>query len=169
MSRQNLTALLTSVSILALTFVASSQSKPSVPQGRQGDERVITEIITRWDEGWKNFDAELASRDYAADADWTNAFGHGARGKTAIFDYLAKIYQSPQMRSRKSTPSQTSLRFVGPDVAVASSYRETVGQKTASGAEYPTRKTHDLRVFARSKGRWSIVSHLIMDEKETKP
>jgi hypothetical protein len=44
-----------------------------------------------------------------------------------------------------------------------------VGQKTGSGAEYPTRKTHDLRVLVRDKGQWTIVSHLIMDEKEVRP
>jgi hypothetical protein len=50
-----------------------------------------------------------------------------------------------------------------------SSYRETADQTTASGAEYPTRKTHDLRVIVRDEGAWSIRSHLVMDEKEILP
>ena len=68
----------------------------------------------------------------------------------------------------RPAPEIERTPFVRPDVASASSYRETVGQKTRSGAEYPIRKTHDLRVFVREQGKWLIVSHLIMDEKETK-
>jgi uncharacterized protein (TIGR02246 family) len=133
------------------------------------DEAAIRDVIAHWDQGWKDFDAELATRDYATDADWTNAFGEPAKGKAGILAYLTKLYQNPGIRSRTSTPSKTTVRFVSPDVAAASSYRETVGQRTASGAEYPTRKTHDLRVLARDHGRWVIVTHLIMDEKEARP
>jgi len=167
--RKTAVAIAISVSILAASGVASTQAKPAAADGRQRDEQAILAVISRWDQGWKAFDAELAARDYSPDADWTNAFGHGAKGQVAIFEYLSKIYQSPSMRSRTSTPSKTTVRFVRPDTAAASSYRETVGQKTHSGAEYPTRKTHDLRVLVRDKGQWTIVSHLIMDEKETKP
>ena len=169
MRGRTLGALAISASILAASSVASTETKPALRDNRQRDEQAITDVISHWDQGWKTFDAELAARDYSVDADWTNAFGHGAKGKAAILEYLSKIYQSPSMRSRKSTPSQTTLRFVRPDIAVASSYREMVGQKTQSGALYPTRKTRDLRVLVRDKGQWAIVSHLIMDEKETRP
>jgi uncharacterized protein (TIGR02246 family) len=133
------------------------------------DEAAIKQIIANWDQGWKVFDATLATRDYAPDADWTNAFGISKKGQPEIHKFLADLYKSPGIRSRQSTPSVTTLKFIRPDVVAATSYRETVGQKTASGATYPTRKTHDLRVFVRNKTSWSIVSHLIMDEKETRP
>jgi hypothetical protein len=79
--------------------------------------------------------AELAARDYSTDADWTNAFGLRRKGKAEIFEFLSKIYRSPTMRPRKSTLSKTTLRFLNGDAAVASSYRETVGQKTHSGSD----------------------------------
>jgi uncharacterized protein (TIGR02246 family) len=142
----------------------------SAPAGAsRTDEQAILEVISHWDQGWKDFNAELAARDYSTDADWTNAFGLRRKGKAEIFEFLSKIYRSPTMRPRKSTPSKTTLRFLNGDAAVASSYRETVGQKTHSGSEYPMRKTHDLRVLVRSGGRWLIVSHLIMDEKDVRP
>jgi len=139
------------------------------PNAVQADERAILEVIAHWDQGWRDFNAELASRDYSADADWTNAFGLSRKGKAEIHEFLAKIYQSSAIRPRKSTPSKTSVRFVTPDIAAATSYRETVGQKTHSGGEYPTRKTHDLRVLVRTHGKWLVVSHLIMDEKDVRP
>jgi len=175
MARRILASLAVGSAVLAIVTVASTQPKGEaqkaapVASGSSAEEQQVLEVISHWDQGWKDFNAELASRDYSPDADWTNAFGHGRKGKPEIFEYLSKIYQSPSMRSRKSTPSKTTVRFVRPDIAAASSYRETVGQKTSSGAEYPTRKTHDLRVLVRDKGKWTIISHLIMDEKEVRP
>jgi uncharacterized protein (TIGR02246 family) len=144
-------------------------ARAPVSAERQRDEQALLQIIARWDEGWKTFNAELASRDYSSDADWTNAFGLPKQGKAAIFEFLEGAYKSPSMRSRKSTPSTTTFRFVRPDVVSASSYRETIGQGTPTGGVYPTRKTHDLRVFVREKDKWTIVSHLIMDEKQHLP
>lgn len=147
----------------------------AVAADTKADEAAIREIIDHWDQGWAKFDPTLASQDYADDADWTNAFGISRKGRPEIFQFLEKIYKSPQMTPRRSTPSQSTIRFPRSDIAVAASYRETVGQKTASGDVYPTRKTRDLRILARlpstkaDGGRWVIVSHLIADEKETRP
>lgn len=152
--------------VMALSiFIA----EPVLAADTKTDEAAIREIIARWDNGWVNFDAAIASQDYADDADWTNAFGLSRKGRPEILQFLERLYKSPQITPRRSTPSQSVIRFPRPDIAVAASYRETVGQKTASGGEYPTRKTRDLRVLVRDNGRWVIVSHLIADEKETRP
>jgi uncharacterized protein (TIGR02246 family) len=156
---------------IGLATLAASHSASTEPASGQAqkDEVTIRQVIANWDQGWKVFDAELATRGYSRDADWTNAFGISRKGQTEIHKFLADLYKNPGIRSRQSTPSTTTIRFIRPDIATASSYRETVGQKSASGAAYPTRKTHDLRVLVRDKATWSIVSHLIMDEKETRP
>ena len=133
------------------------------------DTAAIQGAVANWDRGWKEFDAALATQDYAVDADWTNAFGRARKGRAAVEEYLGGQFALPQMRSRTSTPSTVSIRFVKPDVAVVNSTRETTGQRSASGATYPVRKTHDLRVFVNATGRWWVVSHLIMDEKEVVP
>lgn len=142
---------------------------PALAAETQADEAAIRAIVERWDNGWARFDADLASQDYAADADWTNAFGLSRKGRTEIHEFLARIYKSAQITPRRSTPSRSEIRFPRPDVAAAASYRETVGQKTQSGDVYPTRKTRDLRVLVKENGRWVIVSHLIADEKEARP
>ncbi len=154
------------LAVLSVEHAALTEPSGAAPAR---DEAAIKQLIANWDQGWKVFDAELATRDYAADADWTNAFGLSKKGRGEIYAFLEKFYTQPGTRSRRSTPSTTTIRFLRPDIATASSYRETVGQKSASGAEYPTRKTHDLRVLVREKDKWWIVNHLIMDEKETRP
>jgi uncharacterized protein (TIGR02246 family) len=152
----------------ALTLFVSARAVPSGDDQRAATA-AITKLVEDWDQGWRTFDAALATRDYAPDADWTNAFGDSRKGQPEIQRFMTKLYTDPKIRSRRSTPSKTTIRFIRPDIAAVSSYRETVGQKTASGAEYPTRKTHDLRIVVREAGNWLIVSHLIMDEKEVHP
>ena len=156
------------IGLATLTASHTALTDPAADQQKE-DEAAIRRLIANWDQGWKVFDPELTTRGYASDADWTNAFGISRKGQADIHKFLADLYKNPGIRSRQSTPSTTTIRFIRPDIAAASSYRHTVGQKSASGAEYPTRKTHDLRVLVRDKAGWSIVSHLIMDEKETRP
>ena len=130
------------------------------------DHDAIGGIVARWDKGWKDFDARLAAQDYGDDADWINAFGGAQKGRAEIEKFLTNLFQRPGIRSRTSTPSTLTIRFVRPDVAVVSASRETQGQRTDSGREYPTRKTHDLRVLVKEGGTWLILSHQVMDEKE---
>lgn len=152
----------------ALLVPAQGTDKKESRKGTNQDEEAIKRAIANWDKGWKEFDARLATQDYAEDADWINAFGRARKGRAEIQRFFTDTFAAPEMRSRRSTPSTSSIRFVRPDVALISSSRETVGQKTASGGEYPTRKTHDLRVMVKDKGKWVIASHQIMDEKEVR-
>jgi len=135
----------------------------------QEADTAIRQAIADWDAGWRTFDPELVSRDYADDADWINAFGERRTGREQIKAYLAHGFTSPQWAGRHTTPSTVSIRFLGPDLAAVSSSRQTTGQKSGSGRAYSTRHTHDLRLFARRNGRWLIVSHQIMDEKDALP
>ena len=151
--------------LLSVPSIALAQSAADHAK----DADAIQVAVANWDRGWKEFDAALATQDYAVDADWTNAFGRPRKGRAAIAEYLGGQFALPQMRSRTTTPSTVTIRFVRPDVAVVSSERQTSGQRSASGAPYPVRRTHDLRVFVNDQGRWWIVSHLIMDEKEVIP
>ena len=156
---------------LLLSFVSSlavDQPKPTT-QDHTEDEAAIRQIVANWDRGWKDFDAEAATTDFAVDADWVNAFGKTRTGRDEIRKYLAALFLTPEIRSRHSTPSTVVIRFIRPDVAIVSCSRDTSGQKSASGREYPTRKTHDLRVIAKQADRWLVISHQIMDEKEVLP
>lgn len=133
------------------------------------DEAAVMQIVTNWDKGWETLDAGLACQDYSEDADWINAFGRKRKGRGQIQEFLARGFKSFGMASLRGTSSSVSLRFVRPDVAVVLAYRETMGQKSSSGQEYPKRKTHSLRVLVKEQGKWAIMSHLIMDEKEPLP
>lgn len=131
-----------------------------------GDEELIRQAVAHWERGWKEGNAQLATLDYAEDADWLNAFGVQKTGRAAIQQYLADLFSRPEFRARHDTLAAPSIKFLRPDVALVYADFQTVGQKSESGKEYPLRKGHTLRVMTKENGRWVIVSHFIMDEKE---
>ena len=158
--------------IVFVLFVAAAplalghSSVRSVRDGGHGqDEAAIRRVLANWDRGWDTFDARLAAMDYADDADWVNAFGRKKKGRAELQTFLTGLFARPDMKAARFTTTAVSIRFVRPDVAVASTDFQGVGQKTLSGEEMGTRVGHQIRVLANERGRWVIVSHQIMDER----
>lgn len=105
---------------------------------------------------------------YAADADWTNAFGTSRKGAEEIISYLQGLYADEHFGAGKPTgPPQASIRFLGEDVAVVKTYIEREGQQTADGGQLGLRRNHSLKVLQRQgDDRWLIVSDIYMDARE---
>ncbi len=129
------------------------------------DEAVIRKALENWDEGWERFNAQLASMDYADDADWLNAFGVKKKGRAGIEKFLAEIFTRPDLKEARFKTTALSIRFISPDVAVVYTDFEGVGQRTPSGKEMAKRQGHQIRVLTLTSDKWLIVSHFIMDEK----
>jgi uncharacterized protein (TIGR02246 family) len=105
---------------------------------------------------------------YAADADWTNAFGNRLHGREEIAKFFDKLHHDPNFTAGKATPStdKSDVRFVRPDVAVVYEYIERVGQIDPTvNKPMPTRKIHVQYVLSKEDGKWLIQSELIMDEE----
>ena len=113
----------------ALVFVAGMSLRQS--SGAAGPEdAAVTAVFERTEAGFDDFDAELVSRNYADDADWTNAFGVRRKGSTQFRAYLSESFGRPQFRSRApSGPATVSIKFVRPEVAVVRSFRVVAGQR----------------------------------------
>ena len=121
--------------------------------------------IEHWEEGWAKRDAQLASQDYAEDADWTNAFGMRRIGVDSIRAMLAQVFQLPFVMAGRTEYEYHDLRFVGPDVALLRSRAIRAGQQLPNGQVEEPRRISHLRIFTRRAGNWVIVSHLIADER----
>lgn len=131
-----------------------------------GDDRASVErALENWNAGWRTKDAQLAAKDYSDDADWTNAFGMVAHGRTAIEEVLRGVFALPHVMAARGAVVEQEIRFVGADVALARTRVRREGQQTPSGEELGGRDTSHLRVFVRSEGGWCIVSHLISDAR----
>jgi uncharacterized protein (TIGR02246 family) len=111
--------------------------------------------------------ADLLRDVYAADADWTNAFGTTLSGRDVIVSCLRGLFADAHFAAGELTgTSQVSVRAVAPDVVAAKTYVEIAGQQTADGKTLPIRRNHSLKVLARQgDGRWLIVSEMYMDAR----
>lgn len=132
--------------------------------GRSADSTAIVQAIARWERGWEIYDAELAARDYSSDADWTNAFGMRRIGRDSIQALLRRVFEVPAVTAGATRYEYHDLRFLGETIAMLRSKAIREGQQLADGATEIRRINH-LRVFARVDGQWTIVSHLVADER----
>ena len=133
----------------------------------KNDQALIEQAIENWNRAWQTKDAKLAAQDYSDDADWTNAFGMKKKGRAEIEKTLAEVFSLPFVMAGQSKTAEQSVRFIKPDVAVVITRVERAGQRTPSGGELGTRQTSHLRVLMKSGGRWTIISHLISDARDT--
>ena len=106
---------------------------------------------------------------YAADADWTNAFGQRLHSREEIARKFDALRHDPNfMAGRKGPkpPLQMDVRFVRPDVAVVHVITERSGQiDPTTGKVMPTDKVHTQYVLSKEGDKWVIQACLIMDEK----
>ena len=137
------------------------------PTQRSFDEAAILSVLSRWEEAWSNGDASMAAEDYADNADWLNPWGDRLAGRASIERFLEAMFSDPQFGYRKTEVTSRTVRFIKPDVAVALTTFEVVGQRATSGHEVPRRYGHSCRVLSKREGRWSILTHFFMDENQS--
>jgi uncharacterized protein (TIGR02246 family) len=132
----------------------------------EADEIAVLKTFGSWNQGWTDGNAELAVQDYAADTDWTNAFGDRFQGKQALQDGLERIFSLGFVMAGDSAGNEyTDVTFLSADIAMVRSKLVRVGQETSTGETMPDRHINHLRILQRQDGRWLIVSHLIAQEQ----
>lgn len=131
------------------------------------DKAAIEQAIANWDKAWKVKDPALASRDYARDADWTNAFGMVRNGREEIEATLKEVFALPFVMAGDSTTADQDIRFLGQDTALVLTRVKRSGQLDPRNESIGLRQTSHLRAFSRIDGAWLIVSHLISDARST--
>jgi uncharacterized protein (TIGR02246 family) len=157
--------------LLAVGTFASAQTGSAAPKqaatvqvGTGEDEAAIRAIVNHWQQSWENFDASILAGDYADDADWLNAFGIRIKGGAKIVEFVSKVVKRPTVQGRHTTWGEPTVRFVRPDVALASRDYTTVGHKTLNGQEMPERNTHSTWLLTKDGGSWRIASQVICDD-----
>lgn len=146
---------------LASAQQASQQPKPAASAE---DEAAVRAIVLHWQQSWENFDAAILQGDYADDADWLNAFGVRIKGGDRIVQFVSKVVKRPTVQGRKTTWDEPVIRFVRPDVALATRDYRTIGHKTFNATEMPQRSTHSTWLLTKDNGRWHIASQVISDD-----
>lgn len=129
------------------------------------DSAAIFTAMERWEEGWRVKDAGWASEVYSSQADWTNAFGMRRIGRPAIHELLSGVFALPFVMAGDTEYEYHDLTSLSANVALLRSRAIRTGQELPGGTVEAPRRTNHLRVFEKRDGAWSIVSHLIGDER----
>lgn len=129
------------------------------------DSAAVFAAMDRWEEGWRTRDAAMASRDYSADADWTNAFGMRRLGRAAIHQVLREVFELPFVMAGDTEYEYHDMMPLGSNVILLRSRAIRTGQQLPDGTVEEPRRTNHLRVFEGQSGTWLIVGHLIGDER----
>lgn len=130
------------------------------------DSSANMQAVEHWEQGWNKADVALLTRDYADDADWTNAFGRRVQGRDSLAAQLRWVLDRANVRAGATEYVYNDLTFLTPDIALLRSEAVVEGQLRPDGAPMGDRHIHHLRVFERRSDRWVIVSHLISQAQE---
>ncbi len=133
----------------------------------------IRTLMARFAAAWTRGDAASVASAFAADAEWTNAFGRVKRDRVELEDFLRNALfvsggaAGTQGRSVLNRP--LSFRFLGSDAAIMHLYAESEGQLSPKGTPMGYRRMHTTFVLARQPEGWRIVHQMIMDQRDTIP
>ena len=137
---------------------------PAFAQQATSDEAAVRGLVDHWKQAWDKFDGSVLQGDFAADADWLNAFGVRHKGGPAIVAFASQVMKRAGVQQRQTTWGPIQVRFLRADVALASRDYRTLGHKMTGGRELPERRTHATWVLTKENGRWLIASQMISDE-----
>lgn len=131
------------------------------------DEAAVYDVLLKIGAAFRGLDATGVEDLYVDDADWTNAFGTTLKGNRDIARYLRDLFANEHFAAGAPVkPPEATVRFLGDDVAVATTYLERAGQETSTGETLPVRRNHSLKVLSKEGGTWRIVSDLYMDARD---
>ena len=151
---------------LFIAFLAACALAPIPRAQTAADTTAIFAALADAEEGWNTGDVELATRRYADNADWTNAFGDRVVGRDSLVALLTEILSLDFVRAGRTEYVFNDVTFLSADVALLRSRSVVRGQRQSDGVPMADRHNDHLRVFQQRDGTWVIVSHLISQANE---
>jgi uncharacterized protein (TIGR02246 family) len=125
-------------------------------------DRAIRKLIDGLVDAWNCHDAGAFADAFAVDADFTNVFGMRAKGRSAIFEFHAPLFETMFKHSRL-TATAVEVRFLRPDVAAVDVHWEMSGARDPKGNEWPLRHGLMNLVVTNEQGSWLIAVMHNMD------
>jgi uncharacterized protein (TIGR02246 family) len=150
---------------LAVLLALGAFSTQLSAQTRSADSTAIAQLLQRRADALRARQVEPQVALYSKDVLWINAFGIRRQGRDSVIAFLHRLYAYPGYRDARVThESPAEIVFLRPDVAVATEYRDTEGQRLPNGTVV-NRRTRTTFVLTREKGNWLIREQYIADER----
>src|SRR5262249_47032935 len=83
--------------------------------------------------------------------------GESMSGRAEIERGLESIFES-RAKSAKLETLDVSIRFIGPDVALAHVLNELSGLKSPTGELLPAHRELSIRVLVKNNGEWRVAA-----------
>ena len=115
------------------------------------DEQMIRRTLLAFSDARNAFDAQAIADLFTLDGELTSPTGNTYKGRPAIQKFFATVFQSPEMKTSRSTRTVRRLRFLRPDVAVA----EVIGELST---RVGTIRVLEVCLMAKQNKRWLIAS-----------
>ncbi len=143
------------ISVAALFLAA--RCVPAAETGPAADERAIRGVVAALEDAWNGHDMKAFAALFAEDADFVNVAGMWWKGRDEIERWHRALHETRMKDSRLAT-TDTSVRFLKRDVAVAHVSWELTGDIGLDGKPRSPRKGILTQVLAKRDGRWWIVA-----------
>ena len=115
-----------------------------------GDEKALQEQNEAFVAAFNRGDIKAVAEAYAPDADFLSAQGQRVKGRDALEKYFAKRFA--ESKGLKLQHSDSSIRFLKPDVAIADGTWEITGRPEGNPA-----RGHYTAILMKRDGQWLIV------------
>src|SRR5215470_5727571 len=136
------------VMVLAGSLVAATQAD---------DEKAIRDIQARWDDAWNRNDVKALSFLVAEDVRFVNVAGQIQAGR-GEFEALQSRTHAMQFKDSVRTVTDTTIKFLTPDIAVAHVSWGMRGDKDPDGTPRKPRNGVMMQVLMKRNGQWTVVA-----------
>jgi uncharacterized protein (TIGR02246 family) len=119
------------------------------------EEAQIRQLVLDAIEAWNRHDVRAFTRVYSDDAELTTVIGTTVRGRRAIHDHHAEIFETIFKKSHL-TPGEIRIRFLSPEIAVADIRWEMTGALEWDGKEIPDRNGLLHWIVKTERAGWRV-------------
>lgn len=133
-----------------LILLAFAQRSVAGDKAGPGDEQALQEQNEAFVAAFNKGDIKAVAEAYAPDADFLSAQGQRVKGRDALEKYFARGFAESKGLELKH--SDSSIRFLKPDVAIADGTWEITGRPQGNPA-----RGHYTAILMKRDGQWLIV------------
>jgi uncharacterized protein (TIGR02246 family) len=126
-------------------------------QGTADDVAAINEILAENVVALNKHDPVGASKQYMADAEFTNVAGIQVKGAADIEKFLATGFAT-RLKAATWKPVSSTVRFIRPDVAIVHVTSEISGFLNPDGSTAPPHNELSIRVFEKDGEVWHVAA-----------
>jgi uncharacterized protein (TIGR02246 family) len=134
----------------ALIFLAFAQGSVAGDKADAGDGKALQEQNEAFVAAFNRGDIKAVAEAYAPDADFLSAQGQRIKGRDALEKYFTKGFA--ESKGLKLQHTDSSIRFLKPDVAIADGTWEITGRPEGNPA-----RGHYTAILMKRDGKWLIV------------